>query len=42
MEDYAQLDPEPEEEAVVLGDAAVLTKGSNNQSVEGKRSPYNA
>ncbi|MFE4977296.1 albusnodin family lasso peptide [Kitasatospora sp. NPDC056651] len=42
MEDFAQLDPEPEEEVVVLGDAALLTKGSNSNSIEGKRSPYDA
>ncbi|GAA3042416.1 hypothetical protein GCM10020229_79220 [Kitasatospora albolonga] len=40
MEDFTQLDPEPEEEVVVLGDAALLTKGNTSTSVENKRSPY--
>ncbi|MER6359481.1 albusnodin family lasso peptide [Kitasatospora sp. NPDC059463] len=42
MENLVQLDPEQEEEVVVLGDATFLTKGSNNNSVEGKRAPYDA
>ncbi|MFE7562953.1 albusnodin family lasso peptide [Kitasatospora sp. NPDC057500] len=41
MENLVQLDPE-QEEVVVLGDATFLTKGSNNNSVEGKRAPYDA
>ncbi|MFE5900577.1 albusnodin family lasso peptide [Streptomyces sp. NPDC056488] len=35
-------DPDENEEIVTLGDAAVLTKGSTNSSVENKRSPYDA
>ncbi|QKW21106.1 MULTISPECIES: albusnodin family lasso peptide [Kitasatospora] len=42
MQELTQLDGEPEEETVLLGDAALLTKGSSNNSVEAKRSPYDA
>ncbi|MFE7624041.1 albusnodin family lasso peptide [Streptomyces sp. NPDC057509] len=35
-------DPGQDEEIVPLGDAAALTKGSTNESIENKRSPYSA
>ncbi|WP_435243358.1 albusnodin family lasso peptide [Streptomyces cucumeris] len=37
---HSQLHAEPMEEVVLLGDAAVLTQGNTNTSVENKRSPY--
>ncbi|WP_371516561.1 albusnodin family lasso peptide [Kitasatospora sp. NBC_01300] len=42
MEDTSTFDPEQDGEVVILGDAAALTNGSNSNSVEGKRSPYDA
>ncbi len=42
MEDRSALDTEPVEEVVSLEDAALLTKGNTNSSVENKRSPYGA
>ncbi len=40
MENITADEPEQDEEVVTLGDAATLTKGSSNSSVENKRSPY--
>ncbi|MET9148338.1 albusnodin family lasso peptide [Streptomyces sp. NPDC004042] len=34
-------DDETEPPVIDLGDAAVLTRGSNASSVEGKQTPYN-